>query len=59
MKEQLLEIWQRFDVRQRRTLIAVISLTVIMLSVVVHRSMRPEWVLLFGGLTGSGGQRRR
>ena len=50
MKEQLLEIWQRFDVRQRRTLIAVISLTVIMLSVVVHRSMQPEWVLLYGGL---------
>lgn len=50
MKEQLLEIWQRFDARQRRTLIAVVTLTAIMLSVVIHRSQQPEWVLLYGGL---------
>jgi len=50
MKEQLSEIWNRLDTRQRRTMALVGGLTVVMLIVVLTRSFQTEWALLYGNL---------
>lgn len=50
MKDQISEIWARFDTRQRCTIVALGLLTLVMLGLVVRRSMQPDWVLLYGGL---------
>ncbi len=49
-KEQLTQIWNRFDGKQRWTLAALAAVTVGMLIFVGVRSAQPEWVLLYGGL---------
>lgn len=50
MKNQLSEIWGRLNSGQRRMMIAVGVLTVVMLGVVLRQSLQPDWVLLYGGL---------
>ncbi len=50
MKNQLSEIWNRLNSRQRRMMVAVGVLTVVMLGFVLRQSLQPDWVLLYGGL---------
>ena len=50
MKDQISEIWARFDTRQRCTVVALGLLTAVMLGLVARRSLQPDWALLYGGL---------
>lgn len=50
MKRQPLELWDQFDTRQQRAIILVGVLALVMVVVIIWRSFRADWALLYGGL---------